>query len=198
MVDRHHPGKAPMAVLQALSDGACQTVSDLESKLDLTRRQISNAAMCLLRRDYLIWLGAGRYQISEAGKTAAIAGEVITSGPMGPNRFGPRVVRNTIRERAWRAMRIRKRFTVPDLVTDAATEADGEPANNLRRYLRALERAGYVANTPRRIAGTAMTSNGHLLWILVKDTGPLAPIVLTKLAAIRDQNTREDVPCSRA
>lgn len=41
MVDRHHPGKAPTALLQMLADGGCLTTEEVEARIDLTRRQIS-------------------------------------------------------------------------------------------------------------------------------------------------------------
>ena len=93
-------------------------------------------------------------------------------------------------------MRLRRRFVLADLVSDAATADDRNPEDNLLRYLRALRRAGYIAELPNRAAGTAPTSNGFKRWMLAKDTGPRAPIILSKVAAIRDQNTGEDVPCS--
>lgn len=197
MVDRYHPGKAPTALLQLLADGAILTVPEVEARVDLTRRQISNAAACLHRRGYLHWLGAGRYQLNEAGMAAAAAGEVITSGPLGP-RSKARDVRNTLRERAWRSMRIRRRFTVSDLVCDAALDSDRKPANNIQRYLGALRAAGYVVELPRRADGLALTSNGFKRWMLAKDTGPRAPVILSKRPAIHDFNTGEDVSCTPA
>lgn len=197
MVDRYHPGKAPSALLQALANGACRTIDQLAEDLDLTRRQISDAASCLMRRDYLLRMGTGCYQLSDDGLSAAAKGEVITSGPHNP-RNAPQIVRNTLRQRAWRSMRMRRRFTVLDLVADAATPDDTLPENNLRRYLRELRKAGYVSTGPRRVGGTALTSNGHKLWVLSRDTGPRAPVFRSAIAAIHDPNLGEDVPCIRS
>lgn len=196
MVDRHHPGKAPTALLQALSDGSCQTIDQLEIRLDLTRRQVSDAAACLLRRDYLMRMGAGCYQLTDSGQMAATSGEIIRSGPRGP-RETVHKVRNTLRERAWRSMRMRHWFTVSDLITDAARAEDGNPEDNLYRYLRALRAAGYVRVAARRAKGTALTSNGFMQFVLVNNTGPLAPIVRSKVAAVYDQNLGRDMPCVR-
>lgn len=194
MVDRHHPGKAPTALLQTLSSGVCLTIAQLADDLDLTRRQVSDAASILLRRSYLERMAVGCYQLTDAGRAAATAGEAITSGPKGPrDRVSP--VRNSLRERAWRAMRIRRVFTIHDLITDAATEADRNPSDNLARYLRALTSARYLAEAPRRSPGTALTSNGYKRWRLLRDSGPRAPAVLSKVAAVHDFNTGEDVPC---
>lgn len=195
MVDRHHPGKAPMALLQMLSQGECLTVSEVEARVDLTRRQISDAAACLHRREYMLWLGPGLYQLNDAGLAAAAAGEVIRSGPRG-ERKQARVVRGTLRERAWRAMRVRRRFTVSDLIADAIMPGDKAPEDNIGRYIRRLAAAGYVAPLPTRAKGAALTSNGYKVWVLLKDSGPLAPIALSKVAAVHDRNTGEDVSCS--
>lgn len=194
MVDRHHPGKAPTALLQRLSTGTCLTIDELAAELDLTRRQVSRAAAVLIRRDYLRRAAIGCYCLTDAGMAAVAAREVITSGPMGPRDKVPEI-RNTLRQRAWWAMRIRGQFTVPDLIGDAATAADANPADNLQRYLRALHAAGYVAPHPRRAPGTAMTSNGFKRWVLVRNTGPRAPAILSKVRAVHDFNTGEDVPC---
>lgn len=194
MVDRHHPGKAPTALLQILSDGSCRTIDQLEVQLDLTRRQVSDAAACLLRRDYLLRMGTGCYQLSAAGIAAVAAGEIIRSGPRKPHGVA-RTTRDSLRGRAWRSMRIRQWFTVPDLVTDAARAEDRNPSDNLHRYLRALQQAGYVKVAARRAKGVALTSNGFKHFVLVQNTGPLAPIPRSKSAAIHDPNIGKDVPC---
>ena len=197
MVDRHHPGKAPSALLQALSDGSCRTIADLADALDLTRRQVSDAAACLLRRDYLMRMSAGCYRLTDEGVAAAAAGEVIRSGPQGP-RDRVRIASHSLRARAWRAMRVRRRFTLHDLISDAATAADRAPGDNIGHYLRALRASGYLTELPKRARGTTLTSNGFKRWMLVRDTGPLAPVALSKKAAVHDQNTGEDVPCVSA
>ncbi len=170
-------------------------IDALAEALNLTRRQVSDAAARLLRRGYLERMAAGCYQLTDAGFAACAAGEVIKSGPKGP-RDTARDVRNTLRDRAWRAMRIRRRFTIPDLIADAASADDRKPADNLHRYLRTLARAGYVKELPNRAEGTAITSNGYKRWMISRDTGPRAPVALSKTAAIHDFNTGEDVPCS--
>lgn len=196
MVDRHHPGKAPTAVLQILQDGSCRTIEQLEEDLDLTRRQLSDAAAKLLQRGYLMRMARGCYQLTETGQAAAAAGEVITSGPRAPHGK-LRVVRNTIRDRAWRAMRTRRRFTLSDLIADARMPDDKSPEDSIGRYLRALRQAGFVAPAPRRLEGSAVTSNGFKVWCLLRNTGPRTPIVRSAVAAVHDPNTGEDVPCSR-
>lgn len=191
MVDRHHPQGHSTALLHLLGDGTCRTLDELERSFDMTRSQITDAAARLMKRDLLIRMGSGCYQLTDAGIAAATAGEKVRPGPRGP-RDKVRVVKNTLRERVWRSMRFRGKFTVPDLVCDAATPTDTRATDNIHCYLRALWKAGYVTALPRRAEG------GFKVWRLSRNTGPLAPIVLTKVAAIRDRNTGEDVPCSRS
>lgn len=195
MVSRHHPGKAPTALLQRLSGGLCLTIGELAVDLDLTSRQVSDAASVLLRRGYLDRMSVGCFQLTKAGLAAASEGEVITSGPKGPIGKS-RCARNTLRQRAWTAMKVRRAFTVPDLIADAATPDDGNPADNLQRYLRSLVATGYLVPSRRRVAGTAPTSNGHKLFHLSRYTGPRAPVVLSKTAGVHDFNTGEDVLCA--
>lgn len=194
MVDRHHPGKAPTAVLTKLASGQCLTIDQLAVELDLTHRQVSDAAAKLFKRDYLERKAVGCYQLTDAGEAAAITGEIITSGPRGPIEK-TRFKRNTFRHRAWIAMRIRRRFTVPDLIADASKVSDGNPADNLQRYLRGLKKVGYVAELPNREEGTAITSNGFKRWMLLRDTGPKAPVILKEPRGIHDFNLGKDVPC---
>lgn len=197
MVDRHHPGKAPTALLSVLSDGSCRTIAQLEEELDLTRRQVSDAAARLLRRDYLMRMEVGCYKLTDEGIAAADRGEVITSGPRGKHT-GCKVIQNTFRQRAWLSMRTRGRFTVGDLICDAANGDDRNPIDNVRRYLTVLVRAGYVIELPRRVAGTAPTSNGYKLFALAKNTGREAPVYQPTKQVLRDLNLGEDVPCTRA
>ncbi len=194
-VDRHHPGKAPTALLKHLSGNACLTIDQLVGELDLTRRQVSNSASILLRRGYLERMAIGCYQLTPAGVAAAVAGEVITAQKKGASR-AVRRPKNSVRERAWRAMRVRRRFTVPDLVADAVIEGESDPTKNIWAYLRHLQKVGYVAELPSRAKGTALTSNGFKRWMIVRDTGPYAPVVLSKADGVHDFNTGEDVLCT--
>ena len=72
------------------------------------------------------------------------------------------------RQRMWNTMRQLRRFTNGDLIAASeTTEA------NARRYVKALTAAGYVRQETPRIYGRA--PGGFANWLLVKDTGPLAP-----------------------
>ncbi|GAB1477738.1 hypothetical protein MASR2M74_02800 [Paracoccaceae bacterium] len=195
MVDRHHPGKAPTALLQKLSGGLCLTIDQLAEDLDLTNRQVSDAAANLLRRNYLERMAVGCYQLTPEGLAAAAAGEVIKSGPKGPRQKVPEY-KDTFRQRAWSSMRMQRMFTVPSIILEAARPSDRNPEDNLHRYLQALVRVEYVAASPHRAAAPAPTSNGYKRFQLRINTGPRAPVVLSKAPGIRDFNTGEDVLCT--
>ena len=195
MVDRHHPGLAPTALLQKLAGGLCMTSADLAEALDLTNRQVCDAAAGLLRRGYLERMAVGCYQLTTAGHAAAARGEKIKSGPRGP-RNRVQVYKDTLQQRAWTAMRNQNVFCIADIALVAARPADGKPEASIRSYLNLLSGVGYVEVSTRRIPGAAPTSNGHQLYRLAKNTGPRAPAKLTKARGIHDFNIAGDVLCS--
>lgn len=84
------------------------------------------------------------------------------------------------RARAWTSMRILRRFTAPDLITSASVTPE-----NAQKYLRELERAGFI----RRLPGFRSGVPGHFLTFqLVRNAGPKAPIC-SKDGLVLDPNT---------
>ena len=193
-------GDVSTILLQHLSDGTCQTIDQLDAVLPLNRRQISNAAAILIKRDYMDRIEAGCYCLTASGLAAAERGERVTSGPLGAlTRKSRRPRRNSFRQRAWNAMRMSVTFTIGELIIAAASD-DKDPESNLINYLLFLRRVGYVAELPVRQTGTRMTSNGFKRFRLLKDTGPVAPALRMKKRAIWDFNLGalvEEVPCAR-
>jgi hypothetical protein len=59
--------------------------------------------------------------------------------------------------------------------------------SNLQKYLQHLKRAGYLAEV-KRAAPTSLTSNGEKRYLLIRNTGPLAPILKITKAQVFDQN----------
>lgn len=106
----------------------------------------------------------------------------------------PRIIADTKRQKYWTALRIAGKATLVDLVETASRRGD-DPAKaigNARKYLKALAKAGVAAVLPLRAKGHAPTSNGFLRFAIVRDLGPLAPIVRHK--GVFDPNTRETIP----
>lgn len=184
-------GALPTQLLGVLQEGPMSR-AEIKAVLGFDWRQTTNAAQNLLRRGYLEILEDGRYRLTLDGMTAALQGEVITCGPKGQVKE----IRDTLRERAWRSMRMRRAFGIGDLVSDAVNAEDGgQPHDNLRRYVSRLSQAGYIKEIARRTPGTAFGSNGFKRYMLVKNTGPRAPIFREIACAIYDPNTGENVPC---
>lgn len=195
MIETTKPGAAATALLRHLSAGVCLTADQMAEALGITRAQAMNAARKLMRRSYLEKMAVGCFQLSEAGKAAAASGTTITSGPKG--KTGAIATRrHTFRERAWLAMRIQRRFTIGQIVASAARDGERNARENARKYLAQLGQAGFVKELPNRLPGTCMGSNGFKRWMLVRDTGPRAPVYRAELRAMHDFNTGEDVPCS--
>lgn len=181
-------GEIPTMILHHLGDGTCQTIDQLDAALPLNRRQISDGAAMLIKRDYLDRIEAGCYCLTPSGLAAAQRGERVTSGPIGAlTGKSRRPPRDTFRQRAWNAMRISVTFTIGDLAIVAA-KGDKNPESNLVNFLGALRRAGYVAELPVRQRGTHLTSNGFKRFRLMRDTGPIAPVWNNRLRALWDHN----------
>lgn len=195
MIDTTKPGAVATALLHNLASGACLTADQMAGSLGVTRAQAVTAAGKLIRRGYLVKMATGCFQLSESGSAAAASGEVITSGPIG--KTGAIAThRNTFRERAWIAMRIRRRFTIGQIVASAGREGERNARENARKYISQLCRAGFVKQLLNRQPGTCMGSNGFKRFMLARDTGPRAPVYRAELQVIHDFNTGEDVPCS--
>lgn len=87
---------------------------------------------------------------------------------MGAKGTHHRTSGSEVRSQAWTSMRVMRRFTVGEIV---ATGSIGE--DNARRYVRALERAGYLTRVRDVVIGEI---GSCIIYGLVRDTGPLAPI----------------------
>jgi len=193
------PGTLSNAVLDRLSDGQCHTIDHLDHALaDHVRREIVKCAGRLVLRGLLERVELGCYQLTEEGKRAVASGEMITSGPYRPDRGRSRKPRDSMRQRAWQAMRMSGAFTIGDIAIAAASSKDYSPERNLQKYFRALRAAGYLIELPIRARGTALTSNGFKRFRLMKDTGPIAPVFRQAQKSIFDHNLGdrgEEVPC---
>ncbi len=74
--------------------------------------------------------------------------------------------RTRTRDRVWASMRMLRTFSIPDLMATSDAGYD-----NVKKYVRGLERAGYL----RRIADHTGRKGQHARWILIRDTGHIAP-----------------------
>lgn len=193
MTERNEPGTVPTMLLQCLSDGSCRSLGELDACLDAGYQQIANAAYAFIRRGFLERIEHGCYQLTPEGLEGAKSGFVANTRPYRPYRQNLRKrLKDSMRQRAWNAMRISGSFTIGDIVIACAKD-ELWPEKNLHRYFRALKAAGYLAELPRRV-------RGFKRYRLLKDTGPNAPAELQAQKAVLDYNLSEKgevVPCAR-
>lgn len=178
-------------ILHAIGS-SCLTVAQLAEQVDLTTAQVSKAAAMMIRRGYMERAARGCFQLTPEGIEARDAGVEIKSGPanLAPRKVSART-RPSLQQRAWNVMRLRRRFTVPELVTCASRTGDADPSDTIQRYLRVLARTGYaqaVGKTPEGRCATLCK-----VYTLLKDTGHVAPSVTRRGTTVHDHNTGEEV-----
>lgn len=177
--------------------GECLRETDLAQRAGLTDKQCENACRVLVRRGLLTRRVAGCHNLTTEGRSALDQGERIASGPQHPHVAGRRIVRaETARDRMWSALRMEGKATLDDLVMLVAQGDEADLKNNLGKYMRLLERAGYVKRLVVKEAPLTLTSNGCIRWWLLPDrnTGPVAPRPVPKRRALYDGNRERDYP----
>lgn len=182
------------AVLAALSASRrCLTIEEMVAAAGISRRQVSNGAVGLIARDYAVRRERGCYEVTEEGLEAHAAGTPLTGGPTGPmERKKP--VANALRARLWRAMRMKGKFSLGDLLNLAANGDERDAVNNAGRYIRALVAAGYLTEL-RRAKPDRPGSNGTKRYALLRNSGPLTPM-LRRGGDIYDPNTGKVHSCA--
>lgn len=180
-------------ILTAISDAYhidCVREADLVEKTGLTETQVERACLKLRQHGLLEKCGQGCHTITDAGRVAMAEGKQITSGAKG-KRQAPRVNKNSLRIKVWRAMRIRSKFSIPELTMLVAQGGEKDIASNIGKYIRALQKAGYLVEMGKREKGSAITSNGHKrYWLLPeRNTGMHAPVWRVSANTVYDPNT---------
>lgn len=180
-----------IAVLGAIG-AETVNLNALETRLPIPRAALIAAAGRLVSRGLLERSELGVYGLSETGLTILRDGLKIGGDPK-KRRKEPLYI-DSLRQRAWAAMRLVGRFTVGDLAIRAVRdEVDGE--DSIRRFCLALTRADYLIELSGRAAGTAPSSNGFKVWQLVRNTGEHAPRYRSASRDFVDRNTREVFAC---
>lgn len=192
---------AAIARMRAAGGGDQVLNAELMKLTGRSGRQVANACYQLEKQGYLTHqhyaddsVKPGHYLLTELGKNL-IAGGIdqarLKSGPRAPcpNRAGKS---GTLRERAWRLLRIKEKEPVSinyllSVLLDAEGTEQGEvqsAAINLQRYLSHLKRADYLAEV-RPLPGTRQRDKRYLL---IRNTGPLPPVLKIAAAQVFDQN----------
>lgn len=165
----------------------CITEARLVELTGLDAKQIKQTASTLIGNGLMEKTVKGCLRLTSAGRQAVESGASIRS---------KRALKDTLRVRVWRAIRIRRKFTVPDIIGLVADEtARGDITSNVQKYVRALAKAGYLVELPKRERGTALTSNGHKRYWLTdeKDSGPQAPVCRARVGMVYDPNTETEI-----
>jgi hypothetical protein len=170
-------------ILTALAaEGAqrCVTYARLHTVTGLELRAIQNACGLLIKHGFITRTDQGCHRITDAGSAA-----VNASAPVRPGKHTP----NPLRQRAWDALRMLQKTTLEEicLLSKEGGERDIESA--LGKYVRALDRAGYLQRLPIKAA------NGALRYRLVRNSGPQAPVWDAVIQVMRDPNTHEVHTC---
>lgn len=177
----------------------CVTEARLIELTGLTPTQVERAVFTLRHNHLLEKTGMGCHKLTSAGKEALETGANVHSGPRGKQQSGKRVFKDTLRIRVWRAIRIRRKFTVPEIITLVADEnSRGDITSNVQKYVGALAKAGYLIELSKREHGTAPTSNGYKRFWLQdeKDSGLKAPVWRLERNTVFDPNTEIEIDIS--
>lgn len=155
--------------------------------------QIERACLNLRKHQLLTKTTKGCHKLTDAGREAAAAGKRLRSGPT--SYTAPKINKDSLRIRVWRAMRLRRKFSIPDLCMLVAQGGEKDIESNVGKYVRALEKAGYLIRMAKREAGVALTSNGYIRYWLPedKDTGPQAPVWRVAAGEVYDPNTEQAI-----
>lgn len=94
-----------------------------------------------------------------------------------------------LRARAWWLIRKDRIFTLEKMLFSVADGSERDAPGNLQKYISALERVGVLARLEHREPGAAATSNGHVVWRLVRDLGRKAPVWRTAQNVLFDPNS---------
>lgn len=184
------------ALLRLFDPGTPATIDELAEASAISRHETIKAAGYLINRGYLLRLENGVFALTEKGAQAQADGVEIRSGPMGPDTGkGRKPFRETLRQRAWNAMRVMTVFSTAEIVAVACDDPSEKDHANVRRYCRALTGAGFLMDMPTRASGAAETSNGFKRYRLFNDTGEIAPTYRNTKREVFDHNTREVFSC---
>lgn len=94
------------------------------------------------------------------------------------------VVSTCLRQKMWQSMRIMKRFNLPDLLRTVSQATE----SNARMFILRLESAGYIGRIGGYVSGRA---GQYKSYALLKDTGPIMPVLSSKNSTTKDFSTSE-------
>ena len=173
--------------------GECMQTSRIVELTGIDVRAVSVYCVRLRARKLAEDVRPGCWRLTAAGKVARDAGLQLRPGPASPHTGRRIPPANIFRARVWTALRKLQKATVFDLIVLAGSGSERNPRHNVYRYLQALEKAGYVTKLQARSPGTKRGSNGFVKYLLIEDTGPLAPHVCKARTRLFDPNLDEEI-----
>ena len=174
------------------------TTQEIADLTGLKQHQVVNSTDVLVKNKLAYRVERGVFTITLAGRSAIAVGTECKSGPRGA--VGHRALRRiSFRQRLWNALRIEQKGTQGHIVSLILQEDEREETAlaGAKKYFSILCQAGYLAKLPGRAQGTAPTSNGYQRYLLVENTGPLAPRLCTDPRYLYDPNTGQTVALKR-
>lgn len=183
--------KSINAVFGVLSDKVI-TLDELAVISPCSRHETVKIMSRLVSKGAVERLENGVYQLTEYGKSLKTSGlrEIFRSGPQGQYNRNKRSS-NTLRSRIWRLIILNRKVSVNEMLPLATDGDEKNPISNVRKYLKALVKSGYIREMPRRIKGDAPTSNGFKQYMLLRETGQKAPVFRGNKKEVYDPNTGE-------
>lgn len=164
------------AILEVLADGEEHFIRDLAATLDVSAKKIADSGGHLVRNGYAT-RDLGIYRATEKGLAALKAGLRHGGKPgMSVARY-----RTSLRSRAWNLMCMKMWLSIDDMLMTLADGSEKGAEKNLRRYVRALRKAGYIERSARN----------PKLFRLVNKTGRNAPAYNMRRETVTDTNTGE-------
>lgn len=161
----------------------------LAERLQLTWRQVCAATTRLLARGLVERSDVARYRLTADGRALPVTLRRTrrgTAGDTGRRNF-LRPLPDTLKQRAWTAMRLVQRFKVPEILTLAARPDERDARDSLTCELKHLLAAGYVAVLPVPARGAGAQSKA--LRVLRRDS-EIAPAYVR-----REGKSGRLVPC---
>ena len=138
------PGPQARILARLSEKRVCLTLDELAAELgDIPRKKITACVSRLITQRYVERADKGCYQATKAGADAHAKG--YRPGPQRGLTAIRKPERNTLRERVWRTMMMRSRFSIPDLMENACNGSEKSPYANIQVYLWRLARVGYVS-----------------------------------------------------
>lgn len=186
-------------LLKAIGEAApsdCITEARLAELSGLTAKQVEFACYKLRKHGFIRQTSSKCHKLTDAGRAALAEGAKLRSGPRG-RETGFRSRDPGLRQRVWNCLRIGRKLTLDDIQMRVVEGGERDAYSNIRKYVRALCRAGYVMEMERREAALNPTSNGCLRFLLVTDTGPAAPIWRVEHKSIYDPNIEREIALAR-